>query len=572
MTLRDIDPDVAVDAAPDVAVDGAADRLGEPARPSRLRTALAGLTSVLAVLLVWIALVLPDALGQVGPLALLRVPVELVLLVGLVLVLPPRARRVVAVAAGVVLALVTVVRLFDLGFRSALGRPFDPVLDRAYLGSAVSLLSDSVGRTAAIWTVVAAVVVPLVLLVLLPWSVLRLARLVDLHRTTSARAAGVLAVAWLLAAALGLQLVPGVPIASAGAYTLVRDHVSQTAADLRDSAAFARAVATDPLRSTPTDQLLTGLRGKDVIVAFVESYGQVAVQGSSIAPGVDRVLDDGTAQLQAAGFSARSAWLTSPTFGGISWLAHSTLQSGVWVDNQQRYDDLVGSDRFTLSDAFKRAGWRTVADVPSNTGDWPEGRSFYHYDALYDAHDVGYRGPKFSYAAMPDQYVLAEFRRLELAKAHHQPVMAEIDLVSSHTPWAPLPRMVPWDQVGDGSVFDPMPAQGTPPSQVWRDPAQVRASYGQSIQYSLSALVSFVRTYPDPNLVLVVLGDHQPSTIVSGDHAGHDVPVSVVAHDPAVLDRIAGWDWQPGLRPGADAPVWRMDAFRDRFLDAFDGG
>ena len=42
-----------------------------------------------------------------------------------------------------------------------------------------------------------------------------------------------------------------------------------------------------------------------------------------------------------------------------------------------------------------------------------------------------------------------------------------------------------------------------------------------------------------------------------------------MASDPAVLDRIAAWDWQDGLLPGPAAPVWPMDAFRDRFLDAF---
>ena len=35
----------------------------------------------------------------------------------------------------------------------------------------------------------------------------------------------------------------------------------------------------------------------------------------------------------AAGFSARSGWLTSSTFGGASWLAHATLQSGTWVNS-----------------------------------------------------------------------------------------------------------------------------------------------------------------------------------------------------------------------------------------------
>ena len=64
---------------------------------------------------------------------------------------------------------------------------------------------------------------------------------------------------------------------------------------------------------------------------FVESYGQVAVQDSSFSPRVITSLDRDPRQLQAAGFSARSGFLTSPTFGGLSWLAHSTLQSGVRV-------------------------------------------------------------------------------------------------------------------------------------------------------------------------------------------------------------------------------------------------
>jgi hypothetical protein len=43
----------------------------------------------------------------------------------------------------------------------------------------------------------------------------------------------------------------------------------------------------------------------------------------------------------------------------------------------------------------------------------------------------------------------------------------------------------------------------------------------------------------------------------------------VVAHDPAVLDKISSWGWQDGLKPDPHAPVWRMDTFRDRFLTAF---
>jgi hypothetical protein len=85
----------------------------------------------------------------------------------------------------------------------------------------------------------------------------------------------------------------------------------------------------------------------------------------------------------------------------------------------------------------------------------------------------------------------------------------------------------------------------------------------------LNALTSFVQHCGMKNLVLVVVGDEQPLAIVSGQHAGHDVPISIIAHDPSVLKRIGGWDWQSGLLPLPHAPVLRMSAFRDRFLTAY---
>ena len=106
-------------------------------------------------------------------------------------------------------------------------------------------------------------------------------------------------------------------------------------------------------------------------------------------------------------------------------------------------------------------------------------------------------------------------------------------------------------------------------SELFGDLKRVRGAYGQSIEYSLNALVSFVQHYGRKNLVLVVLGDHQPSKIITGEDPSHDVPISIIAHDPAVLGKIAPWGWSTGLRPRSQAPVWPMDAFRDRFFSAF---
>jgi hypothetical protein len=535
----------------------------------RVRPHIAKGVALLAFLLVWAALVAPNRLSQLTPGAFVRIPVEGLVIVALAVVLPAKARRIVAAVAGAVLGLLVIVKILDMGFIAALDRPFNPITDWGNFGPAVGVLGDSIGRTGAIAAVIGAAILVLGLVVLVMLSMLRAARVAARHRVASTRSVAALAVVWILCAAFGVQVV-GAPVASTSAAALTYDQVHAVQSGVADQQAFAKAVANDPVRNTPTNDLLTGLRGKDVIVAFVESYGRVAVQGSAFSPQVDAVLNDGTSKLQAAGFSAKSAFLTSPTFGGISWLAHSTLQSGLWIDNQQRYNQLVTTDRFTLSDAFKRAGWRTVGDVPSNHQDWPEGTSFYHYDKIYDDRNVGYAGPKFSYSAQPDQYILSAFQRLELSEPNHAPVMGEIDLVSSHTPWAPLPHAVPWNQVGNGSIFDNQPAEGQQPGAVWQNSDRVKAAYGQSIRYSLSQLISFVQTFHDNNLVLVVLGDHQPATIVSGEGASHDVPITIIAHDPAVMNRIASWGWQDGMLPSPTAPVWPMDAFRNRFLAAYD--
>jgi phosphatidylglycerophosphate synthase len=539
--------------------------------PGRRRRVLPALITALAVLIVWSALVLPDRLFRLTPAAFLRIPVEALVLVGLALLLPPRWVRPVAAVAGVLLGLLAVVRLLDLGFHEALHRPFNPVTDGKLLGPAVDMLRDSLGPGWANAAPVGAGLLFVALPIAVTLSVIRICRTAAHRRTASSRIAGSLAVLWLVAAVLGTQLTPEVPFASRGAAQLAVVQARAAAHNVGDLSAFrSQLAADDPWSRVPGEDLLTELRGKDVIVAFVESYGRVAVEGSAFSPEIRNLLDDGTTTLQSAGFSSRSAFLTSSTFGGISWLAHATFHSGLWVDTQQRHDQLLSSDRFTLSAAFARAGWRTVVDVPSNRDPWPEGRAFYRFDADYDRHDVGYKGPKFSFAAIPDQYTLAAFERLEMAPGH-APVMAEIDLVSSHEPWTPLPRLLDWDALGDGSVYDGMPAEGLAPGDVFGDAGQVRALYAESIEYSLSALISFVTTFheQDDDLVLILVGDHQPASIVTGPHASHDVPITIIARDPAIMARTSAWAWDGGMLPSPDAPVWRMDEFRDRFLTAF---
>ncbi|CAM3394415.1 sulfatase-like hydrolase/transferase [Kibdelosporangium persicum] len=526
------------------------------------RRITAKVITALAFVLVLVALVVPNELSRLTPWAVLRIPLEGLAGVALMLVLPPKARRITAAVAGALLGVLLIWKFFDMGFHTTLARPFDPVFDWSFLGPGFEFLAGAIGQGGAVAAAIGAAVLAVAVVVLMALAVMRLSRVVVGRRTAATRALAVLGVVWIGAAAFGQ------PLASRSAVALAYDHARQIGTSLQDAKAYDEEASVDAFRDTPGNELLTGLHGKDVVIAFVESYGQVAIQDPVISPGVDAVLDAGTSKLRAAGFEAKSAFITSSTSGGGSWLAHSTLQSGVLINNQKRYDTFVTGDRFTLSQAFKRAGWKTVGVVPQNMKPWPEGE-IYGYDQYYDAHTSGYKGKNFFYARMPDQYTLSAFQRNERARTDRKPVMAEIDLVSSHTPFVPLPQMIDWNAVGDGSIFIPQVENGTKPEAVWNDAGRTRDAYGKSIQYSLNTLISYVETYGDKNLVLVFLGDHQPAPVVTGDGATRNVPVTIVAKDPAVLERTASWGWHDGLNPGQEAPVWPMQAFRDRFLIAF---
>ena len=528
----------------------------------RVRLGISAVLTVLAFMLVWAALVAPHEPSRLTLGAFLRLPLEGVILVALALVLPGNTRRILAWVVGPVIGLLILVKILDFGFFTAFDRPFDPGDDWSYTHTGIETLRQSIGSTSAnvalvgvALLVVAAVVVPTL-------ALLRLTRVVAGHRRVSVQAVAALGAAWVLCWVLGAQFVSGARIASTSAAALVVSEVHTVQADIQERSRFAGEIRHDRYGHTPDSRLLTSLRGKDVLLVFVESYGKVAVQGSSFSPQVDDVLDTGTKQLRSAGFDSRSGWLTSPTFGGISWLAHSTMQSGVWVDKQWKYDQLVGSDRLTLNQAFGGAGWRTVDDVPSDNRYWREGSSFYHYDKVYNRLNVGYHGPTYAYASMPDQYVYLALQRLELGKADRRPLFAEVDLVSSHEPWTQVPPLIAWNRVGDGSIFNKLPVDIT-------GARDTTGGYAHSVEYTLRTLFSYVQHYARNNLVLVVLGDHQPATVVSGLDAGHDVPISIIAHDPAVMRRVQGWGWVDGMRPTPQAPTWPMSAFRDRFFSTF---
>ncbi|MDQ1042973.1 sulfatase [Streptomyces sp. V4I2] len=534
--------------------------------PRTARGVSAG-TGVLAGVLVFGSLLMPARLDRLSIHSFLRIPAEGILLAGLLLALPPKPRRIASVVSGVVLGLFTVLKLFDIGFRQFLARPFDLIFDWILLDDATDFLRESFGRSGQVLAVTGVIVLLIAVLVLSTLAMVRLTNVMA-RNPVAVPTVLVLGTAWITCFTLGVQF-GGLPVATKGYTGYLANRVQQVRDGLGDAQVFKKQAAVDAFADTPPDQLLTGLRGKDVLFTFVESYGRVAIDDPQMAPEMDATLKEGTSRLEAAGFASRSAWLKSPVTGAGSWLAHSTFLSGLWVKNQQRYGSLTTGDRATLTSYFQKTGaWRTVGIVPGVRKAWPEGK-FFGLDHIYDSEHLGYQGPYFSWTPVPDQFSLEAFERLEHGKKNRDPIMAEIILASSHNPWSPIAHMIDWEDLGDGSVFHQIKKEGTNPKQVWKDQKRVRTEYRKAVQYSVDSLTEWVERYGDDDTVLVFLGDHQPVPTVTAGDTSTDVPITIVARDQKVLDRISDWGWSEGLKPAENAPQWGMDKFRDRFMTAY---
>src|SRR2546423_2313460 len=130
--------------APDAPAPGA-----PAAAPAGRRDRIRRAATIGAALLLLFALVVPNQLARISPWSFLRIPVEGLIVGALVLTLPPRLRRPVAIVFGVFLGLLTVVKFVDMGFYETLDRPFDPVLDWILLGDAVDFVRRSYGGARA---------------------------------------------------------------------------------------------------------------------------------------------------------------------------------------------------------------------------------------------------------------------------------------------------------------------------------------------------------------------------------------------------------------------------------------
>jgi hypothetical protein len=80
-----------------------------------------------------------------------------------------------------------------------------------------------------------------------------------------------------------------------------------------------------------------------------------------------------------------------------------------------------------------------------------------------------------------------------------------------------------------------------------------------------------VQEYGHEDMVIILVGDHEGAPRITGDWRSHDVPIHILSYDANVMEAFTDWQWEPGLLPSDEAPLWRMDTFRNRVVDTFSG-
>jgi Sulfatase len=430
-------------------------------------------------------------------------------------------------------------RYGDVMAQALYGRDINLYWDLRFIPDVASMLA----RAAPWWLIAAAVggtaLVIALLYVVISWSV---ARVVDAIQAPAAR--GVLAAAAIAIVALfAVEYPQNLDAHERWFPTPITTQYFRQARLTVDALRGGRSVPASP----PMNSDFSRVQGADVILLFIESYGAVTFDRPDFAAPLEdarRTLDDA---IHATGRNSVSAFVESPTFGGESWLAHISLMSGVEVRDPHTNAVLMTQHRETVVNAFSRHGYRTIANMPGLWWDWPEG-SFYGFEDIYGALRLDYRGPQFGWFTLTDQFALARIDALEIAQQPRKPLFVFFPTVSTHAPFTPTPPyQADWARMFDERPYDPADLDRS--FQQVADWLDLGPGYVKAVDYTLRSVAGYLRLRADRDLVMIVIGDHQPAAAVSGERASWDVPVHVIASRPELLASLRAQGFADGLAP-----------------------
>ncbi len=519
------------------------------------RQRLAAVLTLLGVGLLFALLLVPGHPNQFILSHWGTVPLDAPAAVLLLIVVGKRLSWIVRLVLSILVLFLVLLRLGDLLSRIAFGRAFNPAAEWHLIQQGWTLTAKTIGPLEAIVFVAVGALV----LLLLGFAQFRclgfLKRVSGRFRKTLAVLCSIIVLTGITSSALSISSAYLPPLRWILADELVA-RFNYTRWAVKDQAEFSEALEVDNLATSVPS--FSALAGRDVIIIYVESYGRSFIDTPRFVDLASSRLDSVGAQISEAGLSVRSAWVDSPIRGGRSWLAHSTVASGLKLSNQARFDRLITSDRPSLHRLFSQAGWTSAVVLPVVQSKWVEG-AWYQVDRFFDYRALDYQGKGFGFVTVPDQYTLSAFESKVRASAD-KPLMAHVGLLDAHAPWGPLPKHQDWNAIGDGSVFDGTQRYGDRHS--WAKPEPVRKAYGTAVDQNLKLVGEYLARYAD-NGLFIIMGDHQPASVIAGWAPDSYVPMHIVSNDKALLARLPDELFSQSMTPNKNAEALPMESIRE---------
>ena len=289
----------------------------------------------------------------------------------------------------------------------------------------------------------------------------------------------------------------------------------------------------------------------DVYFIFIESYGSVLYQRQHFRSSYIQMAEALETTLADEGWSAVSTLSEAPTWGGGSWMSYTSTLFGVLVDQQSKYNALKVKysvlEYPTIGRYFSSQGYDYVWVVPINR-QLPETREviddrFYGPDRWIRFDALNYEGPLFGWGpSAPDQFTFGFIQ--DFVSRQEQPTFLVYLTQNSHYPWTPLPPVL-----DDWRDFENIDIQDGVLSEAQKQGLSVgesRQNYLQAIGNTLDSLEEFITALEKENSIIVLVGDHQPSTVSRHDD-GYGTMVHIISQDVDLLASFRGFGFVDGL-------------------------
>ena len=316
------------------------------------------------------------------------------------------------------------------------------------------------------------------------------------------------------------------------------------------------------------------LRKPDIYLIFLESYGKVLMEVDSISQQYRSQIESTEDSLRKNDWHISSAYSRSPISGGKSWLAFTTVMTGLRLENQTEFDTLVHTHqdyphliRYLYGQGYKTFRMKTIENVTAKPLEGEKvTETFYDFMYWYKFPDFPYKGFEYDwFGGIPDQYALNYFKE-HLIPHPELPKFLFFITMASHTPWFPPPKLLDdWhylDTVQQDPYHYPLPPDDMHPYDQFlfkynsRVKEEISFRHARSVFYDIEMCRDFIlKQLNEEDAIVILIGDHQPPALKEGGSPSMDTPVHIISKDSIFVNSFISHGFNTGMWADPDIPA-----------------